>query len=409
MEFINSSLHEYFASKGVVHQKSRPYIPQQNGVAERKHRSIVDTTSSLLYHAPMPLEFWYDAFSMAVFLINGLPSSSINFMTPFQTLFGYAPDLKRLRVFGCACYPSLKPYNSHKLQPKTIQHVFMGYTLEYKGYLCYNIQTKKMFVSRHVIFHEDVFLFANLKTPTEFTYPSSSPSPNPVVILSLSQQVPKPVDVPSTQSTICPSPTVLIAPNTASPIPIPSHVLPTISVNNQTTNHLCPTSIPETSCPNPLPHSRDFPTCSVLPNPSLTTNNHPMVTRSKSRITKRKDLAVSSRNPKPIVLEPSSFTAASKVLEWKQAMLDEFLALKSQNTWSLAPPTNSMNNFGCKWVFRIEFNPYGFVACYKAPLVAKRYNQLEGVDFDETFNPVVKKTTVRIVLNITAHFGWSLQ
>lgn len=154
-------------------------------MAERKQCSIVETTLSLLYHASVPLEFWYHAFATTVFLINRLPSSSINYVTLFQ------------KLFRCACYPSLKSYNTHKLEPKTDQHVFMGYTLQYKEYLCYNIQTKKMIVSRHVLFHENVFPFAQSKLSLNISASSTnsesghlhshSHCPNLAILISLFQ------------------------------------------------------------------------------------------------------------------------------------------------------------------------------------------------------------------------------
>lgn len=130
-----------------------------------------------------------------------------------------------------------------------------------------------------------------------------------------------------------------------------------------------------------------------------------MITRSKSGISKKKAFHTTTVVVLP---EPTSYTAASKVPQWQKAVLDEFLALQSQNTWTLVPPTNSMNIVGCKWVFRTKFNPDGSVARYKARLVAKGYNQLEGVDFDETFSPVVKKTTIRVILTLAAHHDWDL-
>lgn len=98
----------------------------------------------------------------AVFLINRLPSLNLDNKSPFELLFQRVPDYKHLKSFGCVCYPLLKPYNSNKLQPKTSKFVFLGYPLDYKGYLCYNMSSGKYIVSRHVVFVKHLFPFLTL-------------------------------------------------------------------------------------------------------------------------------------------------------------------------------------------------------------------------------------------------------
>ena len=96
-------LNSFFQRIGISHHVSCPHAHQQNGSAERKHRHIVEVGLSLLSHAYMPLKFWDEAFLMAVYLINRLPSHVINQTTPFQRLFSTDLDYTSLRIFGCAC------------------------------------------------------------------------------------------------------------------------------------------------------------------------------------------------------------------------------------------------------------------------------------------------------------------
>jgi histone deacetylase 1/2 len=109
-------LNKFFANIGVSHRVSCPHTHQQNGTAERKHHRIVETGLTLLAHASVPFRFWSDAFSTACFLINRLPSRVIDMQTPIERLLGETPDYTFFRVFGCACWPHLRPYNNHKLQ-----------------------------------------------------------------------------------------------------------------------------------------------------------------------------------------------------------------------------------------------------------------------------------------------------
>jgi hypothetical protein len=110
----------------------------------------------------MPLKFWDEAFAVVAYLINCLPSRVLNFDTPLHRLFDTTPNYSLLIFFGCACSPNLRPYNLHKLQFRSKQCSFLGYSSLHKSYKCLDIQTGQIYVSRDVIFDEDVFPFANL-------------------------------------------------------------------------------------------------------------------------------------------------------------------------------------------------------------------------------------------------------
>jgi hypothetical protein len=133
-----------------------------------------------------------------------------------------------------------------------------------------------------------------------------------------------------------------------------------------------------------------------------------MQTRLKSGISKKK-VALTSTKPDYLDVEPPSFTIAKALPPWIDAMKEEFSALHQQGIWSLVPATPSMNLVGCKWVDKIKRNADGSVSRYKARLVAKGFHQQAGIDYDETFSPVVKPTTVRIILTLAAQFNWPLR
>jgi hypothetical protein len=141
---------------------SCPHTNQQNGSTERKHRHIVEIGLSLLAHASMPGKFWDEAFLAATYLINRLPNKVIHDSTPLERLFDQKPDYSFLRIFGCACWPHLCPYNSHKLQFRSKQCVFLGYSSMYKGYKCLEVSTGRVYISRDVTFDEEVFPFSEL-------------------------------------------------------------------------------------------------------------------------------------------------------------------------------------------------------------------------------------------------------
>lgn len=160
---------------GISHRVSCPHTHQQNGTAERKHRHIVETGPTLLAHASVPLHFWSDALSTACFLINRLPSRVIAMNTPFERLLHEKPDYSFFKVFGCACWPHLRSYNSHKLDFQSKKCVFLGYSSLHKGYKCLHVPSNRVYISRDVVFDENVFPFADLplnSTDASFGSPS---------------------------------------------------------------------------------------------------------------------------------------------------------------------------------------------------------------------------------------------
>jgi histone deacetylase 1/2 len=161
-EFVNTVLQTHFAANGIIHRLSCPGTPEQNGLAKRRHRHIVETSLTLLAHASVPVKYWTAAFNTAVFLINHLPSSVLDHMSPHELAFGSSPKYDFLRVFGCSCYPLLSPFGRTKLEYKSICCVFLGYLANHKGYCCLEPHSGRLYISRHVRFNEQHFPFKNV-------------------------------------------------------------------------------------------------------------------------------------------------------------------------------------------------------------------------------------------------------
>ena len=140
-------LNSFFNQLGIAHRVSCPHTHQQNGRAERKHRHIVEVGLSLLAQASMPLKFWDQAFLTATYLINILPSRVLDNQTPVELLLKEKPHHNSLRVFGCACWPNLRPYNSKKLSFRSTRCVFLGYSSLHKGFKCLDPTTGHIYIS----------------------------------------------------------------------------------------------------------------------------------------------------------------------------------------------------------------------------------------------------------------------
>ena len=309
----------------------------------------------------------------------------------------HKPDYNFLRAFGCTCWPYLRPYNQHKMDFQSKTCIFIGYSVGHRGYKCLDVSTRKIFVSRHVVFDKSLY---------PYTSPESiEPTPKPA-----------PVVLPPNLNLSLSSSSVFAGTNVQFAAPSPLHMA---SPSRPHTNLHIVSGSPTRDVT--LSQHEDHPAPLLLPFPPLPQhqNIHSMITRSKNNIYKPK-LASDShiRYPIPKALmatiqppekEPTCYSTAIKHHNWREAMNKEFDALLANGTWTLVPKTPHANLVGCKWVYKIKRKADGGIERFKARLVTKGFHQHEGVDFGETFSPVVKPTTIRMVLSLVVSRGWHLR
>jgi len=148
---------------GIQHKFFCPHTPQQNGLAERKHHHIATMTHSLLLTSGAPYHLWVEAVLTFVYLINLLPTPTLNWDTPHTRLYGNPPFYSSFRVFGCSYFPHLGSYVSDKLSSCSIKCIFLGYNSQYKGYHCLDPTIGRVYISRHVIFNKTISLYKQLQ------------------------------------------------------------------------------------------------------------------------------------------------------------------------------------------------------------------------------------------------------
>jgi histone deacetylase 1/2 len=107
--------------------------------------------------------------------------------------------------------------------------------------------------------------------------------------------------------------------------------------------------------------------------------------------------------------KPSSIRAALEIPAWKAAMDAEFSALQCNQTWRLVPARSGLNDIDNRWVYKVKRKPDGSVDRFKARLVVKGFKQHHSVDYDDTYSPVIKPTTIRVVLSLAMMQGWQIQ
>ncbi|WVY96943.1 hypothetical protein V8G54_029094 [Vigna mungo] len=152
----------FLSTHGISHHSTPPPTPKHNGISERRNRHIAETGLSLLHHSGLPLTYWPHAMTTAAYLINRLPKPILGYQSPYSKLLKISPDYHKLKCFGCLCFPWIKPYANHKLAPKSVMCVFVGYSADQHAYLCLDPTTGRIYTSRYVKFVESEFPCSSL-------------------------------------------------------------------------------------------------------------------------------------------------------------------------------------------------------------------------------------------------------
>ena len=322
----------------------------------------------------------------------------MNHKTPFEALYSKKPSYSQIKIFGCECYPFLRPYNKHKLDFHTSKCVNLGVSKLHKGYLCLN-PNGRIYIAAHVNFNEDSF---PLKNDSNFMTPESTHTPELINTFSKFLSISFPAATQNHEATAASTSSL---DDTTSSDNLPNEHNPDNNIDqinsiyeseNNTHEYTQTSFLSEPN--NQIPESSQ-PT--HQPRPS-----HPMTTRAKNGIFKPKVY----NTEKSLSLDtPSSVADALNNHKWKQAMQEEFNALMRNQTWYLVPPEQNIKLVGNKWIYRVKQNSDGSINKYKARLVAKGFLQTEGVDYQETFSPVVKAVTIRIVLSLAVINNWKLR
>ncbi|WVZ70679.1 LOW QUALITY PROTEIN: hypothetical protein U9M48_019322 [Paspalum notatum var. saurae] len=346
----------------------RRVLSSKNGVAERKHRHLLETARALMLASSVPPHFWAEAVSTATYLINIQPSSALHGGIPLERLSGKAPDYSDLRLFGCVCYVLLAPRERTKLTAQSVECVFLGYSAEHKGYRCWDPVGRRIRISRHVVFDESRPFY------------------------------PRPSSDASLASLVDPL-SFLFIPDTAI-----AH-RPSLLIPSSTVSSLEPCLLRSVTL---LDFSRayfDKPSPAASSPEQLLRRGH----RSRQPVDRYGFGPVTWQGFAGTVLsEPLSYRDAILHPEWQLAMAEEIAALERTGTWDLVPTPSHVRPITCKWVYKVKTRSDGSLERYKARLVARGFQQEHGRDYDETFAPVAHMTIVRALLVVASVREWSI-
>lgn len=343
LEFVNEKFKKSLQEKGISHERTSPYTPEQNGRVERENRTIQESARTMLLASGLQLSLWSEAVRAAVYILNRTPNSrSIN-KTPFEQWFGTKPNLSHLKIFGTEAYVHVpKELGRKKWDAKARKVYLVGYEPTTKNYRLYDSTKKKVIVSCDVTFNEEN-IAEKLSPEAELTNVNLSDSESEENIQQQQREETTEEDERNE------------------------------SDEGSTTPEVFVEATDDADRYNLRPYIYE-------PNRYEAGNS-------------------------AAIEEVSTYEEAigsKDVVKWKQAMTEELEALEKNETWELVPRPAGRSIVTCKWVYKVKSIPGTDSVKAKARLVARGFTQREGLDYTEVFAPVVRYDTVRIMLCIAA-------
>ena len=350
-EYINADVEQVLSKFGVTHERSPPNVKQPNGMAERENRTLCDMARSLLFNADLSRSerclLWDEAVATAAHLRNRIPNRGRTDVTPYELWYGKKPSIGHLRIFGSTAYVKIPEGQRKKLDAKSRKGVFVGYDRNTDKIVRVFDRERRIVERVSDVQIEDNADEHAVLFPFEEESEEDSTMPDSTEEVELLSESADDVTV-------------------------------------------------ETA-----PRQRGRPPGSKA-KPKEPLEPHPMTTRSKNEAIAMKAVA----------MDPTSFEDAisrSDEAKWREAMDNEMSSLEQNETWKLVPLPEGRKIVTCRWVYKSKLNPDGSLAKYKARLVARGYTQTKGVDYYETFAPVVRYESVRCVLSIAAAMNMSIK
>ena len=338
-EYLSTELQNYLKEKGIRHELTVPHSPQQNGVAERMNRTLVESARSMIAHAALSDIFWAEAVSTATYVRNRLHATVLKEnKTPYQRWYGRKADVGHLSVFGCMAYAHVPDSERRKLDKKSKKMRFVGYSLTSKGYRLLDETNRKMYIRRDVEFNENDFGQKRVMT--------TEPDPR----CEEAEQ---------------------------------NEVIPRKDEGEQEEMKNL-----EEDCPRE-------PRRSVRTRKAPVRYSYDEYAETATHRVHHVAYHLAGIDEPTTIQEARSGDHAA---EWKVATDLEYNSLIENKTWRLVELPPGRKVVGCKWVFKLKHSCDDTVERFKARLVAKGYTQKYGIDYDETFSPVVRFSSIRCLL-----------
>jgi hypothetical protein len=358
---------------GIKRELSTPYNPQQNGVAERKNRTIMEVVKTMIHDQDLPMCLWAKAAMAAVYVQNQSSHSALGLKTPEEMFTRKKPKVSHLKIFGCPVFIHIPKEKRNKLEPSRKKGIFVGYCEVSKAFIIYIPGHRHIDINRDVTFDEDTALKKSRRYQLEEVYEEE-----PVIPRTIVREVPRAAE-PMREVVTSPDEEIL-----------EDHDILEVQEPPQMT----------------ILHKR---------NPSwareiIQDGDKYGVPEGTTRQVKR---------PKPfssytdlmcdlLEEEPTCFNKAIQRKEWADAMTEEYQSIIKNDIWEIVPRPKSKDVVSSKWLFKIKHVADGIIEKYKARFVAHGFSQKEGIDYEETFTPVARYTSIRTIIALAAKMKWNL-
>jgi hypothetical protein len=406
-EFVSGQVKNWCKSKGIRLEPTTTYTPEQNGVSERSMRTIIESERTELEQSGLPYDFWEEAAAHGIYAYNRCHLPKIG-MTPYEAFYGVKPDVSNLRIFGSLAYVYIpkETVSWHKHMAKAFRGIFTGYGGS--GYRIWNPRKRVFVVSNHCTIKEHIKgvcllnqasqLYRRLvSTADDYDDTSSSDTDDfssnhgDTIVVDTGYQ---PLDIPLEDNPENHSDSEGNAAQSGSHDRIEG--ISTVSES------------PEHQEPQPPSGSESSSTIQKAPVP-------PGMVRARGKLIPLRDKStrITDRNlDHRALITINQNTEASKIPSsikealtgpdahlWRPSIMKELRSHLRNHTWDLVV-RKQQKTIGCRWVFKIKSD-----GCYKSRLVAQGYTQLHGIDYFETFAPVARLSTIRILLALAAKYG----
>lgn len=355
-EYTSEEFRKHTTDEGIIHEFSSPYIHEQNGRAEREMRTLVESARAMLISSGVDLKLWPEAINTACYVLNRVAMQGKK-KTPFEEWFNCKPQIKHLRVFGIDAYLNIPKEKRRKFQAKSTRLIFVGYEGESTNYRLWDKKSNKIFVSSDVDFIESIIHDARKEVEI---YRHEIDFSLPEFEVEMNDEEPAVNHQPAVH---------------------------TVASNQHAVDEVG--DIQQIDQENQLLRDVAEP------------GRRSLRDRSQLQPVDRYGIPI-AYIADTIPMNYANALASPNADKWKEAMQEEMNALLKSNTWILQVLPKGKRAIGCKWVYAIKRNAIDNSTRYKARLVAKGYSQREGIDFFDTFAPVVRYESIRILLAMAA-------
>jgi hypothetical protein len=402
-EYMGKEFTNICSKLGIIHETTSPYTPEHNGIAERYNRTLQEGALTLQHESDLSSKFWVSAIHTVNFVKNRVLHHRLG-ISPYEAFWEKKPSIDWLRTYGCKCWALVPKAIRSKGQYKSVEGIFVGYFDDSKAYKVWVPRTHTILKARDVIFDESnhierTTIHANDDDDTPYLWIKDSH-------VSITPSVPPNHGDEWTDDQELP----LHAEDDEE-----AHVDTTEEgvggekgKEREVTGEL---GSEEGGSIAPAP--KDF-----EKGPWLDPNNqsYGRWMHQKAMYVEMSALAHGHTNLEDVetalvVLaddEPANYRDAIRspnAEKWKDSMDAEYETLMGYRTWNLVERPHNVNIVGNRWIYRIKRDNLGQINKYKARLVAQGFSQVPGLDFNETYSPTIRFTTIRLILALACKYN----